>query len=284
MPGSFEDVDYLLQNLVDPNAMIGKDYQQTFVTAKDGRVLSGIVSGEDPSAVTLKTLGDAITIPRAEIAELKVSEQSMMPEGALSVMTEDDVRDLFLYLRQREQVPMLATPANVNDFFNRGDLTGWRALGGAWKVENGAILGREEAIEPASLRSDMLLRDFRFTAQIRLSGPAVAVEIAFRGVHGKQGFHGAALSFGGRAPANVWLYRGARPGSVPGGVVVAPDTWVPLEILARGSNARVSLNGRKAFDLHELPGDPRSALAFYMLGEGALLAVKDLKIELDPEW
>ena len=31
LPGSFEDVDYLLQNILDPNATIGKDYQQTFI-------------------------------------------------------------------------------------------------------------------------------------------------------------------------------------------------------------------------------------------------------------
>src|SRR5207237_539141 len=36
LPGNFTDVDYLLQNIIDPNAIIGKDYQQIFITTKDG--------------------------------------------------------------------------------------------------------------------------------------------------------------------------------------------------------------------------------------------------------
>ena len=43
LPGAFEDTDYLLQNILDPNATIGKDYQQTFITTKDGQAVSGIV-------------------------------------------------------------------------------------------------------------------------------------------------------------------------------------------------------------------------------------------------
>ncbi|MEA3213460.1 MAG: hypothetical protein QOE70_6517 [Chthoniobacter sp.] len=110
LPGSFEDVDYLLQNILDPNATIGKDYQQTFVKLKDGRMVSGIIANEDAASVTLKTLGDPITLQRADIAGLETSELSMMPEGLLMVLDEQGVRDLFSYLRQRQQVPLPATP------------------------------------------------------------------------------------------------------------------------------------------------------------------------------
>lgn len=106
LPGSFEDVDYLLQNILDPNAAIGKDYQQTFITTKNGQIVAGIIASEDERAVVLKTLGDPITVQRADIAELKTSEQSMMPEGLLLALDEQGVRDLFRYLRQKEQVPL----------------------------------------------------------------------------------------------------------------------------------------------------------------------------------
>jgi len=108
LPGSFEDVDYLLQNILDPNAAIGKDYQQTFITTKNGQIVAGIIASEDERAVVLKTLGDPIAVQRADIAELKTSEQSMMPEGLLLALDEQGVRDLFLYLRQRQQVPLPA--------------------------------------------------------------------------------------------------------------------------------------------------------------------------------
>jgi hypothetical protein len=41
LTGGYEDVDYLLNNILDPNAIIGKDYQQTFVKTKDGADCGG---------------------------------------------------------------------------------------------------------------------------------------------------------------------------------------------------------------------------------------------------
>jgi putative heme-binding domain-containing protein len=110
LPGSFEDVDYLLQNILDPNATIGKDYQQTFITTKSGQLVAGIITAEDERAVVLKTLADPVTVPRADIKEMQTSEMSMMPEGLLLALDEQGVRDLFLYLRQRKQVPLKPAP------------------------------------------------------------------------------------------------------------------------------------------------------------------------------
>lgn len=110
LPGGFEDVDYLLQNILDPNAIIGKDYQQTFVETKDGQIVSGVVEADDTSAVTLKTLAGSVTVQRADIKSVEVSPNSLMPEGLLTALDEDGVRDLFLYLRQKQQVPLPAGP------------------------------------------------------------------------------------------------------------------------------------------------------------------------------
>ena len=102
LPGAFEDIDYLLQNIVDPNAIIGKDYQQTFIETKDGQMLSGIIAADDLTAVSLKTLAGPATVQRADIKTMEVSPNSLMPEGLLGALDEDSVRDLFLYLRQRQ--------------------------------------------------------------------------------------------------------------------------------------------------------------------------------------
>jgi putative heme-binding domain-containing protein len=47
------DLDYILRNIIDPNADIGRDYQLVTVEMKDGRVAAGILQRETPSAVTL---------------------------------------------------------------------------------------------------------------------------------------------------------------------------------------------------------------------------------------
>ncbi|MDB6154549.1 MAG: hypothetical protein JWL90_3002 [Chthoniobacteraceae bacterium] len=103
LPGSFTDLEYLLPNLLDPSAVIGKDYQQTFITTRDGQLHAGIVSGEDTGSVTLKTLADPVTIARSEIVSREVSPMSMMPEGLLNALSEPEVRDLLLYLRQQKE-------------------------------------------------------------------------------------------------------------------------------------------------------------------------------------
>ena len=105
LPGSYKDLDYLLQNILDPNAVIGKDYQQTIVRTKDGQILSGVITGEDGSAVTLKTLVGNSVVQRKDIASLETLEHSLMPEGLLAGLQENDIRDLFLYLRQSKALP-----------------------------------------------------------------------------------------------------------------------------------------------------------------------------------
>ena len=100
LPGSFADMDYLLQNILDPNAVIGKDYQQVFITTKSGELKAGVITAEDPNSVTLKTLAAITTIPRTEIKSTEISPNSMMPEGVLAGLEEPQIRDLFLYLRQ----------------------------------------------------------------------------------------------------------------------------------------------------------------------------------------
>ncbi len=108
LPGNFKDVDYLLLNILDPNATIGNDYLQTFVTKTNGQIVSGVIISEAGDSVSLKTLAGDVAIPRSEIGSMETSEQSLMPEGLMTGLEEPEIRDLFLYLRQSEQVPLPA--------------------------------------------------------------------------------------------------------------------------------------------------------------------------------
>lgn len=103
LPGNFTDVDYLLQNILDPNAMIGRDFQQTFVTTKEGNVVAGVVTEENEQTLTLKTLAEPVTLSKDRISKRELSPQSMMPAGLLGALQETEVRDLFLYLRQSKE-------------------------------------------------------------------------------------------------------------------------------------------------------------------------------------
>jgi putative heme-binding domain-containing protein len=100
------DLDYLLHNILDPNAEIPNDYRTWNLDTKDDRSVSGILARQDATAVTLVTPNETLTVARTDIARLKQSELSMMPEGLLQALPEEEVRNLIAYLRGKEQVPL----------------------------------------------------------------------------------------------------------------------------------------------------------------------------------
>ncbi len=276
------DADYLLQNILDPNALIGKDYQSTTIETKDDRILIGMIRGEDASAITLKTLAGAIIVPRDDVKAVTVSEISMMPEGLLSALSMEQVRDLFAYLSSARQVPVLATALNAADFFNARDFTRWRKSGEAWRIDDGAIVGRGNAQRPESLVSEMIAGDYKLSARLKITGANATAEIVLRGNAGAEGFRGASLSFGGTSPSNVWSYTAdGKPQSAGSGPSVGEGKWIACEIESRGAKITVKLDGRDAFDVPASEA-ARTVPAIYLFGEGAELAVKDLKIEVAP--
>jgi putative heme-binding domain-containing protein len=100
------DLDYILQNVIDPNAIIPNDYRTSILETKDDRVITGIVTRQDANAVTIVVPGEEIVMPRNEIKSLAQGELSMMPEGLLQTLTEPEVRDLIAYLKSPAQVPL----------------------------------------------------------------------------------------------------------------------------------------------------------------------------------
>jgi putative membrane-bound dehydrogenase-like protein len=100
------NLEYLLENILDPSAVMPKEYEMTALQLLDGRTVNGIVAQETAKAVTLRTAKEAIVIPKEEIEARKQSKVSIMPDAILEKMTELEVRDLIAYLRAKEQVPL----------------------------------------------------------------------------------------------------------------------------------------------------------------------------------
>jgi putative heme-binding domain-containing protein len=99
------NLDYVLQNVIDPSAVIAKEFQVTLVRTKDGRVLSGIAQ-EGDHAVTIVSETGKVVVPHDDIDKIKRSDLSMMPEGLVNGMSEKDFTDLVAYLRTTNQVEM----------------------------------------------------------------------------------------------------------------------------------------------------------------------------------
>jgi putative heme-binding domain-containing protein len=100
------DLDYILHNVVDPNAVIPNDYRTSNIDTKDDRSITGIITKQDNNAVTVVTANETLVIPRNELKSVHQTELSMMPEGLLQAITEEQARDLLAYLRSPSQVPL----------------------------------------------------------------------------------------------------------------------------------------------------------------------------------
>jgi putative heme-binding domain-containing protein len=97
------NLDYLLLNVLDPNADVPEAYRMAVVTTRDGRTLAGNVVAETERQVTLRTVGqEPVLISTADIQSREVTPSSLMPVGLLDGLTDAEVLDLVAYLRTTE--------------------------------------------------------------------------------------------------------------------------------------------------------------------------------------
>ncbi|MGI9471131.1 MAG: PVC-type heme-binding CxxCH protein [Rubripirellula sp.] len=94
------NVRYLLENMVDPNASVAKEFRMQLVRTTDGRVFTGLVEAENEETLTLVNATERLVLPRAEIEAVKESEVSVMPAGLLDPLSEREIRDLIGYLQK----------------------------------------------------------------------------------------------------------------------------------------------------------------------------------------
>lgn len=92
------NIDYLLENIADPSAVVVPDFRLNTLTMKDGRILSGMLGAQTAKTLELKTFTGVMTLERSEILKTDESQLSMMPEGLLEAFSETQVRDLFSFL------------------------------------------------------------------------------------------------------------------------------------------------------------------------------------------
>ncbi len=99
------DLHYLLENIVDPNAVVDAAYYLNTLTLKDGRVLSGIVAAQTERTLTLRSIGQETTLDKTDIAKRETLPISLMPEALLQAFTPEQQRDLLAYLMSEAGVP-----------------------------------------------------------------------------------------------------------------------------------------------------------------------------------
>ncbi|MCI0747578.1 MAG: c-type cytochrome, partial [Verrucomicrobia subdivision 3 bacterium] len=95
-----DNLDFLLLAIVDPNAGIREEYTNFELETTDDLLLTGYIVERSPDSVTIEDAQNGrVTIPKSRTKSLRASPVSRMPEGLLDALTDDQLRDLFSYLR-----------------------------------------------------------------------------------------------------------------------------------------------------------------------------------------
>ncbi|MEJ5274813.1 MAG: neutral/alkaline non-lysosomal ceramidase N-terminal domain-containing protein [Thermogemmata sp.] len=90
----------LLIAIFDPNREVDPRYRAYQITTADERVLTGILTAETPTSITLRRPdGAEDTLLRAAILSFQATPVSLMPEGLEKELQPQDVANLLAYLR-----------------------------------------------------------------------------------------------------------------------------------------------------------------------------------------
>jgi putative heme-binding domain-containing protein len=100
------NLDYVLDNVLDPSAIVPREYRASVLRLVDGRVVQGVVTEETPQIVVVQTPNETLRLPTGDIAGRKESGLSMMPEGLFERLSGEEIRDLVGYLASPQQVPL----------------------------------------------------------------------------------------------------------------------------------------------------------------------------------
>ena len=94
------DIDYLLGNILTPSAVVKDNYKMTMISTEDGQFFSGVIEGENDRQVLLKipNVDEPVSIPKSIIWDRETANMSMMPEGLLEFLSNDEVINIIAYL------------------------------------------------------------------------------------------------------------------------------------------------------------------------------------------
>ena len=103
------DIGNLLANVINPSAEIREGFENYKILTDDGRLLTGFIVDQDNQVMEIRgSDGQSVTVPKDEIEDMSVQEKSLMPDGLLTELTDQQVRDLFAFIR-------ISQPLNVKN-------------------------------------------------------------------------------------------------------------------------------------------------------------------------
>lgn len=100
-----DNINRSLTNIVNPSLEVREGFESHVVVTNDGRVITGFLADKDNQVVVLRGVdGQNVIVRLTDIEEMTAGRQSIMPEGSLKSLSDQQLRDLFAYFRSSQPV------------------------------------------------------------------------------------------------------------------------------------------------------------------------------------
>ena len=100
-----DNLERVMINVVNPSLEIREGFENYIIVTTDGRVVNGFLADKDNQVVVLRGVdGQNLIFRRDEIEDMRAIKRSVMPEGTVKKLTDQQIRDLFAYLRASQPV------------------------------------------------------------------------------------------------------------------------------------------------------------------------------------
>lgn len=104
--GNRDNLDYLLENIIDPSAIVAANFRMSIVAMTDGRIYNGVVLSQTDQILTLQAEKEQLKLPRTAIDDIQPTPLSLMPDGLFNNLKQEQIVDLIGYLMSPTQVPL----------------------------------------------------------------------------------------------------------------------------------------------------------------------------------
>ena len=104
-PFARDNLERMLSSIINPNLEIREGFENYIVMTLDGRIVTGFLADKDEQVVIIRGAdGQNVILQKEVIDEMKAISLSVMPEGSLKQLDDQQLRDLFAYLRSSQPV------------------------------------------------------------------------------------------------------------------------------------------------------------------------------------
>lgn len=97
------DRRWILESLLQPSAVVAPHYQAWTIRTADERTLTGLlVHTHLDESTYLDEKGNRFKVLAGDVVDVRAAKNSVMPEGLLDALTDQEIRDLLAYLAERK--------------------------------------------------------------------------------------------------------------------------------------------------------------------------------------